>query len=418
MEPLLHSQESLAWSKLESDWMRKKILFIMPSMFIGGAERSLLGLLETWDTSRYDVELFLYRHEGEFLKHIPQHIYVLPPVPAYATFDVPIKSLLFSEQFLFGLSRIIGKIALRLNEKLNRHSYGIWASMQYTSRSLQWLLPKISGTYDAAILFLGIPDVLLNKVDADVKIAWNHTDYTILGPDLAYDRKLYTQLDAVASVSEPCTEQFLKIYPDLKEKTVTIQNIISKELLLLQSHAPAEDMKSLQGEKTLLSVGRFCHAKNFDNVPDICRRLREKGHNVKWYLIGFGGDEDLIRQKILEAGMEDYVIILGKKENPYPYIAACDLYVQPSRYEGKCVSVIEAQILHKPVVITNYATSGSQLRDGFDGIIVPMDNAGCAEGIAAVLENQQLQTMLSENTKENDYTNSGEIEKLYWLLEH
>ena len=99
---------------------------------------------------------------------------------------------------------------------------------------------------------------------------------------------------------------------------------------------------------------RFCRAKNFDNVPDICRRLCEKGLDIKWYLIGFGGDEALIRQKIREAGMDERVIMLGKKENPYPYIAACDLYVQPSRYEGKCVTVREAQMLGKPVVITRY----------------------------------------------------------------
>ena len=173
----------------------------------------------------------------------------------------------------------------------------------------------------------------------------------------------------------------------------------------------------VDGSIRLLSVGRFCTAKNFDNVPDICRRLREKGHNVRWYLIGFGGDEALIRQKIPDAGMQDHVIILGKKENPYPYIAACDLYVQPSRYEGKCVSVLEAQILHKPVVITNYATSGSQLRDGYDGVVVPMDNESCAEGIAAVLNDRALQQRLMDNTRKNDYTNSGEIEKIYRLME-
>ena len=133
--------------------------------------------------------------------------------------------------------------------------------------------------------------------------------------------------------------------------------------------------------------------------------------------MGFGGDEALIRRKIADAGMQEHVVVLGKKENPYPYIAACDLYVQPSRYEGKCVSVIEAQILHKPVVITNYATSPSQLKDGYDGVIVPMDNEGCAAGIAAVIRNGELRKMLSENTKKQDYTNAAEIEKLYELIE-
>ena len=167
----------------------------------------------------------------------------------------------------------------------------------------------------------------------------------------------------------------------------------------------------------LLSIGRFSSAKNFDNVPDICRRLLEMGLAVKWYLIGYGGDEALIRRKITESGMEEHVMILGKKDNPYPYIAACDLYVQPSRYEGKAVTVREAQMLGKPVVITNYATSASQLEDGVDGVIVPMDNAGCAAGIAALLRDPARMRQLSENCAKRDYTNSAEIEKIYALME-
>ena len=211
---------------------------------------------------------------------------------------------------------------------------------------------------------------------------------------------------------------FWVVFPELKEKILLIPNIMPMRYLagMTDAFSPESEMPK-DGSIRLLSVGRFCRAKNFDNVPDICRRLRAMGLNVKWYLIGFGGDEALIRQRIQEAGMEDAVIILGKKENPYPYIAACDLYVQPSRYEGKCVSVIEAQILHKPVVITDYATSDSQLQDGYDGIVVPMDSAGCAEGIARVLRDLQLQEQLIENTKQRDYTNAAEIQKLYQLIE-
>ena len=178
----------------------------------------------------------------------------------------------------------------------------------------------------------------------------------------------------------------------------------------------AEKEMPSDGSIKLLSIGRFCAAKNFDNVPDICRRILALGCDVKWYLIGFGGDEALIRQRIRDAGMENRVTILGKKENPYPYIKACDLYVQPSRYEGKCVSVIEAQILNKPVVITDYATSASQLEDGVDGVIVPMDNAGCAEGIAQLIRNPERMRALCEACVQRDYTNASEVEKIYKIM--
>ena len=151
---------------------------------------------------------------------------------------------------------------------------------------------------------------------------------------------------------------------------------------------------------------------------DIARRLLADGLPIRWYIIGYGGDEPLIRRRIAEAGMEDAVILLGKRDNPYPYIRACDLYVQPSRYEGKSVTVREAQMLARPVVIARYATSASQLEDGVDGVIVPMDNEGCAAGIAAVLRDEALRQKLTENTKIRDYTNAGEIEKIYRLLEN
>ena len=114
--------------------------------------------------------------------------------------------------------------------------------------------------------------------------------------------------------------------------------------------------------------------------------------------------------------MEEYVIILGKKENPYPYIKNCDVYIQPSRYEGKSVAVREAQLLGKPVIITNYVTASSQVRDGYDGIIVPMDNKGCAEGIYQALKNKHLLEKIFYNCSQNDYSNKEEIKKIYNLI--
>lgn len=115
--------------------------------------------------------------------------------------------------------------------------------------------------------------------------------------------------------------------------------------------------------------------------------------------------------------MEDTVILLGSKANPYPYIDACDVYAQPSLYEGKAIAVIEAQILGKPVVITDFATAKSQLKDGFDGIIVPLENRACAEGIASLLFDGELMLMLSENSMSTDYGNASEVEKIYSFIE-
>jgi glycosyltransferase involved in cell wall biosynthesis len=175
-------------------------------------------------------------------------------------------------------------------------------------------------------------------------------------------------------------------------------------------------MPQEQGIINILSVGRFSDAKNYDNLPDICRRIHTHGVSVRWYLIGYGGDEEMIRSKISEAGMENDVIILGKRSNPYPYMKACDIYAQPSRYEGKSVTVREAQMLCKPVVITNYATAKSQIKDGVDGVIVPKDNEGCAKGIADFIRNIQLQNDIINYLHDHDYGNVNEVEKVYRMI--
>lgn len=385
-------------------------------MFIGGAERSLLGLLNVIDYKKYDVSLFLYRHEGEFLSYIPPEVHLLEAIPEYATFDVPIKDLLFSGRIRFGIVRLWSKVLMKTHCMKTHEEPGVWMAMQYISKSLLPFLPQISGKYDAGISFLGVPDVLLEKVDAKIKLAWNHTDYSILNPDKKRDRELYSKIDYVVSVSEPCTDQFVKIYPEFADKAITIENLLCVELLEKQANELIADMPKNGHERILVSVGRYSYAKNFDNVPAICKRIREFGVDVIWYIIGYGGDEPLIRQRIEEEDMKDYVVLLGKRDNPYPYIKGCDLYVQPSRYEGKAVTVREAQALHKPVVITEFATSSSQLKNGYDGIIVPMDNEGCARGIAELLQDEEVMLHISQNTYYEDYSNKQEQKKLYQLI--
>lgn len=398
--------------------MKKNILILMPSMFIGGAERSLIGLLDSIDYTKYNIDLFLNRHEGEFLNLIPKKVNLLPQIDAYTNFDRPIKYVLFSKNFKYGIARLKAKADMRKNVKLG-NEHNVWSSLQFISNRLTPLLPNIDKEYDLAINFLGIADVLGQKVKAKKKLAWIHTDYTKLVPNKKLDMDTYSKVDYVVTVSKDCENQLLSVYPMLEDKSLVVENILSEKFIKEQANEKIIDDKfDINNDQIkLVSIGRFTDAKNFDNVPQICKYILEKGINVKWYIIGFGGDETLIKQKIKEFDMEQHVVILGKKENPYPYIKACDIYVQPSRYEGKAVAVREAQILNKSVVITNFETSKSQLKDGFDGVIVHMDNEGCAEGICNLIKDKKLQHKLIENTKITDYTNKQELEKIYALLE-
>ena len=396
--------------------MKKKIFIFSHAMEIGGAERALLGLLNSIDYSKYEVDLFLLKHSGELMPLIPKQVNLLPEISQYSAIMKPMVLALKEGQIKVVLGRLWGKLKAKLYDikhTLNRSAVAIEYSHKYTVK----YLPKVNnGHYDIAISFLTPHYIVSEKVNADKKIAWIHTDYSTIELDVKSELAMWSKFDNIVSISDDVTRAFLSTFPSLENKIVKIENILSKDFIEEQA-----DLFNVKNEMTddsvkLLSIGRFCEAKNFDNVPEIASIIKSKGVDFKWYIIGYGADENLIKSKIAQYNMEKTVIILGKKENPYPYIKACDIYVQPSRYEGKCVAVREAQILNKPIIITNYASSKSQLQDGFDGVIVPMDNQGCANGIVKVIYDKDLQNQLIENTKKADYTNSKEIEKLYKLI--
>ena len=278
-------------------------------------------------------------------------------------------------------------------------------------------MPPISPDkiYALAISFLTPHYFVLDNVMADKKIAWIHTDYQALDINIESERKMWESYDYIASISEACTKSFLTKFPKLKNKIILIENTLSEQLTVKQARQNILNEMPKDGTIRLLSIGRFSYPKNFDQIPDICRRIVEGGKDIKWYIIGYGDDTGIV-EAIKYNNMEKHVIILGRRDNPYPYIAACDVYVQPSRYEGKAVSVREAQLLHKPVIITNYPTSPSQLIDGYDGFIVPLDNQKCAESIIALLDRPDQLAFVAQNTYQVDYTNKNELEKLYQII--
>lgn len=396
----------------------KTILILSHAMELGGVERSLLGLLNAIDSKEYQVDLFLMRHEGSLLEDIPEYINLLPEIPAYTVLGRPLKNVIKDRHFILALARIVGKLKARMYEKQRKIADG-GVGLEYSHKYTAPFMPKIQKQkkYDMAISFLTPHYFVSQKICAKKKIAWIHTDYSKVQIDVESELKMWSRYDNIVSISEAVTESFIAIFPSLKEKVVLIENILPVQLIKKQMNE-FDASKEMTGEGIkLLSIGRYCTAKNFDNVPNICANILKHGIDLTWYIIGFGGDETLIKRRIKEENMENHVILFGKKENPYPYVKACDIYVQPSRYEGKSMAVREAQAMGKLVVITNYATASSQIEDGIDGIIVPLDNEKCAEGIIDFIYNKKLQESIKNTLRKTDYERKDEIEKIYAMLE-
>ncbi len=393
----------------------KKIFIASYDMEIGGVERSLASMLNNFDYKEYEVDLFLHSHSGEFMKLLPKDTNLLTENKKYKTFRMGIRDVFKSKNFLIGFGRLLGKIESKKFYIKNKKAEN-WSEYQFIWKRTINFLPKIEKKYDVAISYLWPHNFIADKVEAKTKIAWIHTDYSIISIDRNEDLRIWNKFDYIISISDDCTKTFLKIYPNLKNKIVLVENITSQKFIRDISN---EIIEELYSEKSfnLTTVARLSYQKGIDLAIEALRILKKRGYeDIKWYVVGYGGDEEEIKRLIETYSLKNNFILLGKRENPYPFMKRCDLYVQPSRYEGKAVTVTEAQILGKPVLITNYPTAGSQVNDGLDGVITDLSPEGLADGIEALYKNRETLKKLERYCEKKDFSNEKELERLYELF--
>lgn len=401
--------------------MKYKVLIAAQSLEIGGAERSLVSLLNSLDYSRVEVDLFLCRHMGEFMKYLPKEVNLLPEDPNASMLANPFSMLLKKHRFRMMYGRLYSKWkTMRFNRK---HHYSANSSVEieyshrYTYNYIDPIMPQ--KVYDYAISFLTPHYIVANKVLAKRKAAWIHTDYSSIEIDIESENRMWRQYDDIISISESCTEGFAKVFPELAGRIVLIENVLDAGMI--RREAGEKDARKELGiaedELCLCTVGRFSDPKNMECIPGFCRMLLNRGIKLRWLLVGYGSKESLIRENIKKYHVEKEVLVVGKQNNPYPYMDACDVYVQPSSYEGKSVTVREAQILGKTVVITNYPTSSNQLEDGVDGMIFPLEKEAFVNQLYFLLLDSKKRKQLQENCEKREYSNKSGVDVLYQLME-
>lgn len=219
--------------------MKPRIFIYIHYLSLGGAERSLLGLLNALDTDRVDVDLFLNQHTGDFMQLIPQKINLLPELKGYNAIERPMKTILKERQFSILYGRIKAKWRHAKYQKsldnLNK-SFDI-SGLQYVADSIDPYLKSLYylGEYDLAISFLHPHNIVLKKVKAKKKIAWIHTDYSAVNINSSFELPIWNGFDYIASISPECTRSFLNIFPSLKDKIIEIENILSPEFIRQQA---------------------------------------------------------------------------------------------------------------------------------------------------------------------------------------
>ena len=303
----------------------KKVLVASFDMEVGGVERSLISMLHNFDY-KYDVDLMLYSHTGDFMDLLPKSPNLLPENKKYKTFRMPIAQIVKQGNIPMAISRIYSIFESKIKSKINNLDESVYAQMQYMWKNSLYFLPKHKKKYDVAISYLWPHYFVAQKVDAKVKIAWIHTDYSKLETDIEVDLKMWDQFDYIVAVSEECKNAFLEKYNKLKDKVIVIENITSPIFIETMAKEEVENPLNDGDCFKIVSVARLSYAKGIDNAVRALKILVDKGYdNIKWYVVGYGGDEILIRNLIKENELEDKFILLGKKINPYPYMKSAEL---------------------------------------------------------------------------------------------
>lgn len=399
--------------------MSKRIIVLSHSLEIGGAERSLIGYLGALAADGGpETELFLYRHAGELMDTIPEGIKLLPQDARYASLAAPVKGVLRRGHGLIAAGRLFGKLAAKRYVKRHGLPQENSVALEYSHKYTKAFMPRIAPdtVYDLAVSFLTPHYFAAEKINAKKRVAFIHTDYSAVAVNRRSELKMWAAYDLIAACSDAARSSFISVFPELSDRVAATENINDADMIkrMADKSEGLEEMPD-DGCVKLLSVGRFVPEKNFTAIPEVTRRLLEQGDKVKWYIIGYGDDAPL-RRAIEEQRVSESVIILGKKSNPYPYMRRCDIYVQPSLFEGKAVTVLEAQILQKPVVISAYPTAASQLEDGADGVIAPQSREGLAETLHRLLNDRERMLALSHGCASRNYENKEKIKLLLELL--
>ena len=388
----------------------------MESMKSGGGERSLLSLLQLVDYEKYDVDLMLFDRSGMFLEQMPEQVNVIPFGDIYDKFTKPmVKSVL---SFLLSF-----KPVLAVKRALYSHTVNSSVSSSLIRDQLAWKYMKSffcdnGKEYDAAIGYLeGKPNFYVaDCANAKTKITYIHSDYSKLEMDPDLDSDFFSKVDYIVTVSEECEKVLREIFPKCAGKVRMIENVTVPKILQKMAEENVVDFVKKSGEKILLTIGRIASPKGYDMAIDAAEILVKKGYNFKWFSIGKGELKTEIEQKIKEKNLEEKFILLGEKSNPYPYLAKCDIYVQPSYFEGKSIAIDEAKCLAKPIVATKFTTVYDQLTDGETAVLAEINSESIAEKIALLIDNENLAETLSENLKKMKHGNEEEIQKFYALL--
>ncbi|MEW4225660.1 glycosyltransferase [Rossellomorea marisflavi] len=398
--------------------MKKKIAFVIPSLGVGGAEKSLIELIKNIDFNKYQIDLILFNTDGILTKEIDEHVQIHTLTEIEKLIFLNSKKSLFKllekKKFFLAIKKIFVSTLYKLsNERIN-------------DAAISWLFfrrnfKKNNNKYDVVISYLQGKGAYytVDKMDAPIKILWVHTDYSRYYKGSKLDLTYVSKFNKIITVSQKAKNDIEKYFPEKSSHIHVITNIIDENSIIQR----AEENNNYFYDKNkvyIVSVGRLHYAKGFDMVIPAIKKLINEGFNIKWFIVGEGKEREKLKKIIENYDLSENCIMVGNQTNPYAFMKKSDVYLQSSRYEGYCITLAEAKILCKPIITTNFYGADEQISHNENGLITDCNSESIYKSLKLLLKNENLIKKFESNLKENSYTNKkkeSSVENLYKILE-
>ncbi|MCL2252989.1 MAG: glycosyltransferase [Lachnospiraceae bacterium] len=401
---------------------KKEILIVINTMGRAGAEKSLISMLKSFDYAKVQVSLLSILNRGELFSDVPSDVRILNDNPStepilgvggthYIIKEVT-RRLLHKMYFLKFIPSALKNIILQFkNNKSFQPDKLLWAMLADTTA-------KIDKRFDLCIAFIEGASTYycIDKINAGKKIAFVHVNYEKAGYLPAFDYKYYLKADYICCISEAVKLVFNQIYPDFTEKTYLFPNIILPDEIRANAVKDRGFTDDFDGIR-LVTVGRLHPQKGYDIAIQAFAKLLSEGYsNVRWYVIGDGNEKARLMKLIKKHNLTSNFILLGSRENPAPYVAEADIYIQPSRFEGFPLTLQEALILHKPCLTTNFEGVSDLLKNGKNAVIVDLSEDDIVSALKMLIDDEEMRNRLSEGTKGIDFNFTNCVPFLYSVM--
>lgn len=343
---------------------KTKILFVVPGFSLGGTTTALASMLNCKFADDYDIDVFA----------ITRRDCNLPPIVSH---DIGSNGL--TTAYYGDFSRFQKKEKVKyLFVKLLKQIQGCSEKLEHwvTKTTIKKIERKKH--YDVVV---GFQELLATQFTSHFKcprkIAWIHCDYASTYGEEVDELDLYSRFEKVVCVSQFTRQGFVGRYPSLADKTVAIHNIFDAKSVIKRSKAPIDDPRFDISRFTIISLGRVHDVKRFYLIPEIAAQLKKASLDFRWYILGSADIPDELKRfsdAVHQYSVENEVVFLGGKSNPYPYLKAADLMVTVSKSEACPMIFNEAKILHVPVLSSDFGSAFEFIEQGKDGYISSLEN--------------------------------------------